>query len=149
VNKTVLEDHVESTLKSIYLAFPDLTKICKIVDFPRLQPVWLSLGANVVEYCKAVARYTGRHRITRLLYAATHPPGRGLDDLRGAIEKDAVAIRDCTHAYTVKKLEYLAQVAEGMFATSLIMIPVANTRKSLKSLKRSSFSNLQRCLTLR
>ena len=78
VNKTALEDHVESTLKSVYFAFPDLTRICKIVDFPRLQPTLKSLADHVVAYCKAATRYYRRHHIFSAAINRARANGRKL-----------------------------------------------------------------------
>lgn len=112
VNKTGIEEHIESTLNSITLAFPDLAQICDIVDYSRLHPSLERLTENVIAYSSAAAHYYNRRWFSRLWYVIGHPPNAELDTLKEAIDSDAKAIKNSTYRYTVEKLQYLVNAAE-------------------------------------
>jgi hypothetical protein len=57
VNKTRIEDHIASTLKFVTIAFPQLAKIWKTLNYEELYPILQNLTENIVLYSMTAAQY--------------------------------------------------------------------------------------------
>ncbi|KAF2680447.1 hypothetical protein K458DRAFT_421394 [Lentithecium fluviatile CBS 122367] len=135
VNKSRIQEHIESTLKQVTLDFPDLAKICEIVDYSRLLPTLESLTNNIDLYSKKAALYYRRYWFSRLWYVIRHPPNESmiLEKLKADIENDAKEIRNSTFRYTVETLQSLldAETHRALHSAKVALRPKENSRTAL------------------